>query len=674
MAYIGKNPSDTFSGVASKDSFTGDGSTVIFDISTDIPQGGDNDIFVYVDNVRQEPGVSKAYTTGQDASGDFKRITFTVAPDANADIYVLNPGRIEALQVTGDNSVSAAKIQTSAVTTVKINDGAVTTAKLGSAAVTNTNLDTSIITGFTELAEEAAAGDFLIIYDTSTGTLKKIQRSNFIIQVPNITSISPTNVDSKDSATTTTFTITGTGFNVGVTAVLISNGGTEISFNTVTRDSSTQLTCVLNNALITLNTDEPYDIKVTNSSSLTSTLANQINVDQRPVFVTASGTLGTQRAGTFTATVEATDPESAGAVRYDVVGGTLPTGITLNTSTGVISGSITLETSDTTYNFTIQASDIDSNVSFRNFSITLSGPSVESFTSDGTFAVPSGITSVDVLVVAGGGGTGRRGGGGGAGGLIFRPGFTVTPGGTVSVTVGCGGGPATCSTGPNIRGVPGQDSVFGTLTAKGGGGSGGAITGGPLQPGETPNLRSGGPGGSGGGNARDGSIPITGPAGTATQPTQPGDSGAYGFGNAGGVSLSACNSGAGGGGGAGASGAVGGPLSDIAQANARATPGNEFAGDGGIGLAYTIADGTTPVYYAGGGGGTVLISAPSEPTVGPTNKGFGGQGGGGQGGLYTANTVGQSGQANRGGGGGGGAETSSPLGTSGGKGIVIVRY
>jgi hypothetical protein len=30
-------------------------------------------------------------------------------------------------------------------------------------------------------------------------------------------------------------------------------------------------------------------------------------------------------------------------------------------------------------------------------------------------------------------------GGGGAGGLIFVPGFTVTPGGTVSVTVGCGG-------------------------------------------------------------------------------------------------------------------------------------------------------------------------------------------------------------------------------------------
>jgi hypothetical protein len=247
MAYIGKGPSDTFSGVTSKDSFTGDGSTVNFDISTDIPQGGDTDIFVYVDNVRQEPGVSKAYTTGQDGNGNYRRITFTTAPDSGAEIYVLNPGRIEALQVTGDNTVSATKIQSSAVTTVKINDGAVTTAKLGSAAVTNTNLDTSIITGFTELAEVADNGDFLIIYDSSTGTLKKIQRSNITLQAPTVSSISPTNVDSKDSATTTTFTVTGTGFTTGTTAKLRNNSGADISFNTVTRDSATQLTCVLNN-------------------------------------------------------------------------------------------------------------------------------------------------------------------------------------------------------------------------------------------------------------------------------------------------------------------------------------------------------------------------------------------------------------------------------------------
>jgi len=74
----------------------------------------------------------------------------------------------------------------------------------------------------------------------------------------------------------------------------------------------------------------------------------------------------------------------------------------------------------------------------------------------------------------GGGGPGPNPGGGGAGGLIFRPAFPVTPGGTVSVTVGCGGAsPGNFPSVPNPggqQGNTGQDSVFGTLTAKGGGG------------------------------------------------------------------------------------------------------------------------------------------------------------------------------------------------------------
>jgi hypothetical protein len=655
MAYLGKGPSDTFSGVTSKDSFTGDGSTVNFDISTDIPQGGDTDIFVYVDNVRQEPGVSKAYTTGQDGSGNYRRITFTTAPDSGAEIYVLNPGRIEALQVTGDNSVSAAKIQSSAVTTAKINDAAVTTAKLGSAAVTNTNLDTSIITGFTELAEVADNGDFLIIYDSSTGTLKKIQRSNITLQVPTVSSISPTNVDSKDSATTTTFTVTGTGFDSSVTAKLISNGGTEISFNTVTRDSITQLTCVLNNGLVTAVTDEPYDIKVTNSSGLSNTLADQINVDQRPVFLTAAGSLGSVADSTrisTTFTIEATDPESAGAVRYDVISGSLPAGASLNSSTGVIS-TFNAVGADTTSTFTIQASDVDSNVSFRDFSITILAPVYQSFTSSGTFSVPSGVTAVDVLVVAGGGGGGfDQGGGGGAGGLIFRPGFTVTPGGTVSVTVGDGGAG---TQGPAQRGTTGQDSVFGTLTAKGGGGAGSGDGAGPHN-----NGSQGGSGGATGWRGPTTPAPVgSGVVGQGIQPTQPGDSGTYGFGNpagaANGYTVGDAGRSSGGGGGAGAAGSAAAP---------HPGPG----GAGGIGRAYTIADGTTSVYYAGGGGG----SGGQYPghTVAP-----GGQGGGGAGGEYGAGTAAVSAQANKGGGGGGGVPSAGPtIGGSGGKGIVIVSY
>jgi hypothetical protein len=103
--------------------------------------------------------------------------------------------------------------------------------------IKSSNLDTDIVTGFTELTEAAASTDVLLVFDTSTGTLKKIQASNIGVQPPTISSISPTNVDSKDSATTTTFIVTGAGFSIGTTAKLVNNSGADIAFNTVTRDS-----------------------------------------------------------------------------------------------------------------------------------------------------------------------------------------------------------------------------------------------------------------------------------------------------------------------------------------------------------------------------------------------------------------------------------------------------
>ena len=148
MAYIGQNPIDAFRGLASYDTFTGDGSTTTFDLSKVAPDGGQNDILVVVNNVIQEPGVSKSYTLGVDGNGDYKRVTFNTAPEASDEIYVINPGRTTALLQVSDNAITAAKLNTSA------------------------------ITGHTELATVAADDDVLLIYDTSVGTLKKIQKSN----------------------------------------------------------------------------------------------------------------------------------------------------------------------------------------------------------------------------------------------------------------------------------------------------------------------------------------------------------------------------------------------------------------------------------------------------------------------------------------------------------------
>jgi hypothetical protein len=145
MPYLGKKPEDTFRGLAFKDTFTGDGSTVIFDITNAAPAGGDFDIEVFVENVRQEPGAGKAYTLGADGNGDIKRITFSTAPESAAEIYVINPGKPFETLTIADDSVTTAKILNNAVTAGKLATDAVTTIKIQDGAVTNAKLTNSII-------------------------------------------------------------------------------------------------------------------------------------------------------------------------------------------------------------------------------------------------------------------------------------------------------------------------------------------------------------------------------------------------------------------------------------------------------------------------------------------------------------------------------------------------
>jgi len=494
------------------------------------------------------------------------------------------------------------------------------------AKIRQSNLDNSIVTGLNELTELGNDNDVILIYDDSAGVLKKIKRSNLKSTPPTLASISPTTVQEGDGTGNHTFTVTGTNFVSGTSANLLNTTGGTVNFDTVTIDSSTQLTCVIAKSSMPAS-GEPYDISVSNPDG-SATLTDQVNINSSPAWVTASGSLGnfSEQTTISTITLSATDPEG-GSVNYEIQSGSLPAGLSLNSSNGQITGTLTTDiTGTTTTNFVIRAFDSASNTASRSFSITETPSGIESFTSSGTFSVPTGITTADVLLVAGGGGGGNAsGGGGGAGGLIYRPSFPVTPGGTVSVTVGCGG----ANGGP---GASGQDSVFGTLTAKGGGGGGG------------PRTQNGVSGGSGGGGGA-GAGPSSGAS--ATQPTQPGDSGTYGFGNNGSPSGAAPNWGAGAGGGAGAAGGGAGPYQ---------------GGQGGAGKAYTIADGTTPVYYAGGGGGA---TDHGSGTVGQGGQGGGAAGGGGG-----------TGQANKGGGGGGGGggDGGGPNGGPGGKGIVIVSY
>ncbi len=263
------------------------------------------------------------------------------------------------------------------------------------------------------------------------------------------------------------------------------------------------------------------------------------------------------------------------------------------------------------------------------------------FTANTSWTVPAGVNEVEVLVVGGGGGGGwAGGGGGGAGGVLYRPNFAVSPGASITVTVGAGGAGTTDAN----RASNGSNSVFDTLIAIGGGGGGTHTAGGSGQ--------NGADGGSGGGASMNyATYLFNGGSGTTGQ----GYAGANATETTDNPRITA------GGGGAG------GPGQSTRSAVALVGQPN-----GGPGLSSSIT-GRLKYYGGGGGGGDTLYDR-----TGP-GPGTGGMGGGGDGSRFSATSPvdATAGKTNTGGGGGGGSNAAGGTvknGAAGGSGVVVIRY
>jgi hypothetical protein len=167
---------------------------------------------------------------------------------------------------------------------------------------------------------------------------------------PTITSISPNTIDN----TQTEIVITGTNFEITPNVELISTTGAITLADTITRNSATQLTI---NA--TLTVDGTYFIRIENPNGLAVRSSNALlTVSDAPTWSTSAGSLGSIAAGSSASfTVSAT---SDSAVTYSITSGALPGGLSLNSSTGAITGTESGATAQTTYNFTIRATDAES--------------------------------------------------------------------------------------------------------------------------------------------------------------------------------------------------------------------------------------------------------------------------------------------------------------------------
>jgi hypothetical protein len=274
---------------------------------------------------------------------------------------------------------------------------------------------------------------------------------------------------------------------------------------------------------------------------------------------------------------------------------------------------------------------------------TVAGDSLHTFNSSGTLTCPTARTA-QVLVVGGGGSGGSAqesgaGGGGGGGGVVYAASYpvTTTP---ISVTVGNGGASVNYSTNGNrgLNGLNGSDSVFGTITAKGGG------YGGAYLPGTVTTAGNAGGSGGGGGGA-------FGASPGATNQTAQTNASSY-YGNVGGSPINGSPYNAGGGGGAGSAGGA-----------ASSTSG----GVGGSGISHSIR-GTAVIFGAGGGGSG---GGSSRPGGSGGSSGIGGAGGSGAG-VSNVGTSGSYSTTGTAGNGGGGSNKNAS--GAGSKGVVIVRY
>jgi len=236
----------------------------------------------------------------------------------------------------------------------------------------------------------------------------------------------------------------------------------------------------------------------------------------------------------------------------------------------------------------------------------------------GSFWVPEGVTSIDLLLVAGGaaGGSGSSGAGGGGGGQVLQVlAVAVTPGQRFDYVVGAPGFTLTPAA---------TNTTFGPYTALAGTRGGDGANTGRNSP---AGYNTGGAGTSGS-NVADG-VPGVGTNNTGGTASPDGSQPGYGGGGGAGQ-------GTGGGGGTTALGGSGGTGVDMS-----ANWGTDYGVNG---------------WFGGGGGGS-----------GQNAGGPGGAGGGGKGGDNSGLPAGDPGATRTGGGGGGGGGTGS-------SGTILVKY
>ena len=210
---------------------------------------------------------------------------------------------------------------------------------------------------------------FFLKLPTADGTANQVLKTNgsgtlsfgSSVTFPTIGSISPSVIEN----TQTAVTITGTNFQSipTVDAINASTG----AITTADSVAFTNATTIV--ATFTLSVDGTYYLRAENNDGLAVRSTNALlTVSDAPAWTTAAGSLGTVAStGSVNFTVAATN-----ATSFAKTSGSFPGGVSINASTGVISGTESGSSTTTTYTFTIRATDAQGQTADRQFTITIS--------------------------------------------------------------------------------------------------------------------------------------------------------------------------------------------------------------------------------------------------------------------------------------------------------------
>jgi len=207
-------------------------------------------------------------------------------------------------------------------------------------------------------------------FNTDQGTLEQWNTTTNSWQAidspPIITSLAYSgSLTAADPVGGETITLTGTNFKSGATVTV---GGTSASSVSVVNSTTITFTTPVKTA-------GDYDVIVINANGLQATLTNGISYNGVPSFTTAAGNVGsiTEDVAMSTITIVAAEPDG-GTLAYSITSGALPTGVSMSSS-GAITGTPNVNPiSDTTFNFTVTATDDESQTNSRAFNLIVLRP------------------------------------------------------------------------------------------------------------------------------------------------------------------------------------------------------------------------------------------------------------------------------------------------------------